>query len=87
MFCNEKALVTSDLEVTIIVFAMQMKPIDNSTFCHFIRTRIRPRGRSKYDPVLQGRVAFSVRNLERALCKRYDFRCNSGILNLIFDSL
>ena len=85
LFCNEKVPVTSELEVTMI--PMQMKSIDNFTFRHFIRTRIRSRGRSKYEPVLQGKVAFSVRHLERALCNRCDFRCNTGIINLCFDSL
>ena len=87
LFYNEKAPVNTELEVTMIVFAMQMKTTDNSTFRHFIRTRIRSRGRSKYEPVLQGTVAFSARHLARALCNRYDFRCNSGIINLFFDSL
>ena len=35
--------------------------------------------------ILQGRVAFSVHHLERALCNRYDFRCDSGIINPFFD--
>ena len=69
----KKAPVNTELQVTMIVFAMQIKTINNSTFRHFIRTRIRSRGRSNYEPVLQGRVAISARHLERALCNRFDF--------------